>query len=234
MLRVLMPLLLLLSACAGQGPAPLPLPSRPQAEPTLTLSTLLSEPQRWSGRPITLIAPARLSDGQRVLTPQLGLSDGAEHSSLWLAEAPPATIINRLPDGAGYLKLRGRLSPPGAFGRDQRYTYQFVADELAVLEPERTTVANLADNPLAIDGVLLAVDGTLLVRDDSALLVDRVSAGGVPETDARQIKLPRAAIDAATVAGFERSGDVRWGPVRVTGWWQDGAMALFAIEPEDS
>lgn len=231
MLRTLLPLLLLLCACAGQAPAPLPSSAQPGREETLTLAVLLGEPQRWSGQHITLIAPALLSPSERILTTRLGPTASSNDTSLWLADAPPELVMEQLNDGAGFLKLRGRLSPPGAFGLDQRFTYQFVADELAVLVPERTTVANLADNPRAIDRVLLAVSGTLLLRGESALLVDHVSSGGVPQTAARQIKLPRGAIDAAAVSGFRRSGDVSWGPVRVVGWWQNAGITPFSVEP---
>ena len=230
--RVLVLLLLLLTACAVQRPGPLPLPSATQREETLTLQTLLSEPQRWSGQPITLITPALLSESEQLLTSRPARTSQTARTSIWLADATSDTVRDQLDNGAGYLKLRGRLSPPGAYGRDQRFTYQFVADEIDVLDPERTTIANLADNPRAIDGVLLAVSGTLLLRGNSALLVDRVSAGGVPEPEARQIKLPRNAIDTDALAGLQRSGDVGWGPVRVTGWWENGAMAPFAVEPQ--
>ena len=165
--RVLVLLLLLLTACAVQSPGPLPLPSATQREETLTLQTLLSEPQRWSGQPITLITPALLSESEQLLTSRPARTSQTARTSIWLAEAPPDTVRDQLNNGAGYLKLRGELSPPGAYGRDQRFTYQFVADEIDVLDPERTTIANLADNPRAIDGVLLAVSGTLLLRGDS-------------------------------------------------------------------
>ena len=178
--RVLVLLLLLLTACAVQRPGPLPLPSATQREETLTLQTLLSEPQRWSGQPITLITPALLSESEQLLTSRPARTSQTARTSIWLADAPSDTVRDQLNNGAGYLKLRGGLSPPGAYGRDQRFTYQFVADEIDVLDPERTTIANLADNPRAMDGVLLAVSGTLLLRGDSALLVDRVSAGAVP------------------------------------------------------
>lgn len=232
MIRVLLLLVLLLSACVGQSPTPLPLPSTVQREETLALPALLSEPQRWSGQRITLIAPVLLRDDERILTMQLGQPNPASESALWLAEAPSDAVRRQLDDGAGFLKLRGRLSPPGAFGRDQHYAYQFVADDIGVIEPERTTIAIMADNPLAIDGVLLAITGTLLLRGDSALLVDRVSAGGVPEAEARQIKLPRSAVAENITTAFKRSGGVRWGPVRITGWWQNAAIAPFAVEPQ--
>ena len=183
---------------------------------------------------MTLIAPLTGGPTGRVLGPEpIGASGNATPpadtaGAIWLADPLPAAIAAKIPPGTAYLKLRGRLSPPGAYGTDARFAYQFSAETVAVLKPERTTVANLADHPRAIDGALLEVSGTLLAKTNGALLADKVSQRGLPEANARQIKL-REPLQAETITELQRSGEVRYGPVTVVGWWQDGVLAPFSL-----
>lgn len=224
-----------LSGC-GATPAPtLPTPTIVPREAVVALPELLAEPQRWSGQSLVLIAPVSAGKTERVLTTQPTRDPAAQPApgtALWLAQPLPETISSQLGTG-GVARLRGTLSPPGAYGPDQQFTYQFSAERADLLQPERTTLVNLADNPGALDRILLRLEGTLLVEQESALLVDQVSLGGVPTANGRQIKLPRAAIDVQVISRLNQSGDVHWGAVQMIGWWQDGMFMPFSITTTD-
>lgn len=219
-------LVIAVSGCASQPTPALPTPTVQLREAVITLPALLAEPQRWSGQQVVLVTPVRSGEAAQVLT----LDDASNSAdAIWLSQPLPESITSQLSNGSGVVRLRGRLSPPGAYGRNQEFSYQFSAQRTDLLQPERTTLANLATNPDALDRILLRLDGTLLVQRDAALLANEVSEGGVPTATARQIKLSRSTIDEQLVAQLNRSGEVRWGMVQVIGWWQDGVLTPFMI-----
>lgn len=228
--------MLALSACGQRTIPELPLPSAVEPSGPVTLQTVLTAPNTWSGRSFTLISPVLADAATQLLVRRAGSdqapADGTD--ALWLAEPLPEDIRAALPEGSGILELQGRLSPPGAYGPEQRFPYQFNAERVALLKPERSTIANLALNPGALDKILLELDGVLLARPDEALLVDEASAGGVPSADASRLKLDPGDIDESVVAALAQSGDVRWGRVSVVGWWQNGALQPLMIEPVES
>lgn len=215
-----------LTGCGALPTAPLaqatPLPT-PAVVP---LPALLGELPRWSGQQLELIALLVVRDGTRVLA--LG-ADPSPAAAVWLAEPPPAAIATAARAGPVLVRAAGRLSPAGAYGTGQRYPYQFSATRLELLHPERTTLANLALNPQALDRLPLRVEGVLLARPGEALLVERVSQAGVPASDARQIKLAPLALDEAVMAHLTRAGEVAWGAVVVEGWWQAGVLTPLRI-----
>lgn len=224
-------LAMVFAGCASGPPPALPTPTAIPPTPVLSIADVLAEPQRWSGQEIVLIAQMGVQGAEQLLTASLGSSDPAPmqpDQAIWLAEVPPAEIRSQVQAGDTIVKIRGQLSPPGAYGRDQQFPYQISATQIDVLAPERTTLANLAQNPQALDQVLLAVEGTLLAQQNSALLTDQVSEGGVP-TGQQQIKLSRTAIDQAVFDKLKSSGEVRWGEVQVIGWWQDATLTPFKI-----
>lgn len=229
---VLSVLALLVAGCASGPPPALPTPTALPRTPVLSITDVLAEPQRWSGQEIIVVALVGLQGEDQVLTASLGNADNPAtvppDQAIWLAEPPPSEIQSQAQAGDNIVKLRGRISPPGAYGRDQQYPYQISTEKIEVLAPERTTLANLAQNPQALDQVLLALEGTLLAQQNSALLTDQVSEGGVP-IGQHQIKLSRTMIDQTVFNAMKSSGEVRWGQVQVTGWWQDGTLTAFKI-----
>jgi hypothetical protein len=231
--RVLMlaVLVMLFAGCASSPPPALPTPTPVPPTPVLSIADVLAEPQRWSGQEIVLIAQMGVEGAEQLLTASLESDDPAAvqpNQAIWLAEPPPAEIRSQVQAGDTVVKIRGRLSPPGAYGRDQQFPYQISAAQIDVLAPERTTLANLAQNPQALDQVLLTVEGTLLAQQNSALLTDQVSEGGVP-TGQHQIKLSRTTIEQAVFDKLKSSGEVRWGEVQVIGWWQAATLTPFKI-----
>jgi hypothetical protein len=217
-------------ACASEAPPALPTPSIVPQAVVLPITAVLSEPQRWSGQELTIVAPLALQGDDRVLladaesTGELATIVPAQ--AIWLAEAPPEAIRSAVLNGNTILKIRGKLSPPGAYGRDQRFPYQISAAQIETLQAERTTIANLAQNPHSLDRILLSVEGTLLAEPSSALLTDQVSEGGVP-TGLHQIKLRGISPDRSLLDRMQSSGEVRWGKVQMIGWWQDGTLTPF-------
>ncbi|MBV9788654.1 MAG: hypothetical protein JOZ51_10800 [Chloroflexi bacterium] len=231
--RVLMlaVLAVMFAGCASGPPPALPTPTALPPTPVLSISDVLAEPQRWSGQEIIVVALVGGQGADQVLTAGLGNSDPSAVSpeqAIWLAESLPAELQSQAQAGNNIVRVRGRLSPPGAYGRDQQFPYQLSAAQIEVLMPERTTLANLAQNPQALDKVLLTVEGTLLTQQNSALLTDQVSEGGVP-TGQNQIKLSRTTIDRALFDKLNSSGEVRWGAVQVVGWWQNATLTPFKI-----
>jgi hypothetical protein len=198
---------------------------------TLSLVDLMAAPEQWVGKKVTVIAPIRGGKGSR----ELGIaSTGTQSSnaapSLWLANPLPEGVAAELPDGLGYLKLAGTLSPPGAYGTDGRFPYQFAAETAAALEAGRTTLQHLTANPHTFDGTVLDLSGILIAAPDGALLTDNISPGGVPGADARQIKLRMASTEG--LPGLQTRGDVRYGPVMLSGWWQNNVLTPFEIRPK--
>jgi hypothetical protein len=222
----------ILAACASEVPPALPTPTILPRAVVLPITAVLAEPQRWSGQEITIVASLVLQGDDRILiasAEDVGNSaDIAPAQAIWLEEAPPESIRSAVLSGNTILKLRGTLSPPGAYGRDQRFPYQISAEQIETLQAERTTLANLAQNPRSLDRILLSVEGTLLTEPSSALLTDQVSEGGVP-TGLHQIKLRGTSLNQTLLDRMESSGEVRWGKVAITGWWQDGTLTPFKI-----
>lgn len=229
-------LLCLLGACAPNRPAPIPAASLQTANVTAVLPEVLAEPQQWSGRELTLISPVYDDGENRLLAVPLPVSaDSVDQTKgIWLAEPLSAEVQQKLSVENTIVKLHGVLSPPGAYGREQQFAYQFVAEQSHVLTPERTTIANLALNPQALDQILLRLEGTLLADPDAALLVDEVGAGGVPKANGHQIKLVRTALSPTLVDSLSGSANVRWGKVEIVGWWQNGTLTPLMVNVPDS
>jgi len=224
-----------LTGCVNQPVVVVPSPTAAPQPAVAAIDQVLQAPQEWSGRTLELIAPVFHSEQERVLTLGPMEADQVEptaQNSIWLAEPLPQSVQAKLGQGRTMLRLQGKLSPPGAYGQDQRYSYQFSATQVEVLQPERSTIANLALNPHALDRILLQLSGTLLVQSDTVLLVDRVASGGVPLADAQQLKLPPDAVGDAIRERLQSSGAVRWGKVEVLGWWQDGKLIPLQIDVE--
>lgn len=225
-------ILIVFVGCAPNRPTPLPQAST-QVNEVVALPTIIDSLQQWSGKEFTLITPVHINEQDRVLAVNLKNNDDETEMSngIWLAEPLSADVEAGLKEGTGVVKLRGVLSPPGAYGRNQQFPYQFTTQQAVILMPERSTIANLALNPSALNQVLLRLEGTMLVRPDAALLVDKVSEGGVPQADGHQIKLQRVKLDEVVERSFTRKGDVQWGAVEIVGWWQDGTLTMMSLTP---
>ncbi len=199
------------------------------------LPTLLDNPQSFVGRSLVLISPVAVSSGSVQIVSGFHYEGQelrplkAAPSTVWLSGSIPEGVKTKLASGVGYLKVRGRLGPPGAYGPDTRYPYQFTVTESSILVPDTTTLINLTTNSHALNDVLLNVSGTLLTTKDGAILTEQTGSGGIPRNDARQIKL-HGLLEPQIVQRLASSGDVHYGPVNVVGWWHDGSLAPFVIQ----
>ena len=89
----------------------------------------------------------------------------------------------------------------------------------------------LLDNSGLYAGQPVRLQGQLLADADGAVLVEQLGPGGVPEASALQIKLvptthDRALLEQLSPAG---NGDVRFGPVEVTGIWRSSRLYPLSI-----
>src|SRR5262249_4481431 len=92
---------------------------------------------------------------------------------------------------------RGRLEGPGVYGPDGSYRYRMRGPQLQTIAPEETPIATLIGSTAAYEGRIVRVTGSLLARPNSALLVERLGPGGIPEATARQLKLRGSLRDQA-------------------------------------
>lgn len=215
-------LILLFVAGCGTTPPPAALPTT-VAPSVIALPTLLAAPQLWVGRETTLIAPINTTNAERMLV--LPNDDGLR---VWLAQPLSAPQQQRLRDNLGFVKVRGQLSPPGGYGSNGDYAYQFVAQSATVIEVQPLSVATLADQRSALNGVLVAVGGAVVSTPTEALLVERISAGGVPDATAPQIKLA-GPLPGAIQAQLQRGGTASYGAVEIVGWWADNELAVLQV-----
>jgi hypothetical protein len=99
------------------------------------------------------------------------------------------------------------------------------------MSPEETNIVTLLDNSAAYEGRLVRIAGGLLARDATALLVDRLSVGGLPAPGARQVKLRGPLRDQALLGRLQRTsnGAIHFGQVQVEGFWRSGQLTPLAF-----
>jgi hypothetical protein len=91
----------------------------------------------------------------------------------------------------------------------------------------------LLDNSGIYDNQPVRLSGQLLLGESTALLVDQLGSGGVPTSNAQQLKLVgpiegdplRERLTATT------GGAARFGPVKIVGIWRRGTIYPLAIIP---
>jgi hypothetical protein len=160
----------------------------------------------------------------------------SSEEQIWLAIDAESTLKSAL-HTAGRVKYalvvaRGHLQGPGAYGPNGRYGYQIADPRVQPALLHETTVAALLDSPTAHEGRMIRVVGALLARAESAVLVDRLGDGGLPEPGSRQVKLRTPIRDSALLDRLKgNSGAVRFGQVQVEGFWRGGVLVPLAILP---
>lgn len=233
-MRRLLPLLLiaLLAACARQAardgaPTPPPAPTLPLVAeilagptpgPVRTIGYLFAGPEGAA-----LVGAMRLGGA--------GAPAPLDDDGIWLGAAP-------LPAGeaaAGYtiVEASGRLEGPGRFGPGGRYSFSLAEPALKPRAARDLSIALLLENSGLYEGQPVRVRGQLLTSPDTALLVESLGAGGVPDARARQVKLAAAPADPAVAASLQRSGSgrVSYGPVEIVGIWRAGRLYPLAARP---
>lgn len=230
----------LLAACSEVS-APVQLPPTPTPLAFMSIGDALAHA---SGAEVTTVGYAVVDDtGVRLLdglsfsagvTPQ-PLSDVT--GQIWLGSETAGALADMM-RSAGAIRYavvaaRGRLEGPGSYGPGGAYRYRMSDPQLQPIAPEETTVVALLDNSAAYEGRLVRIAGALLTRPDSALLVDRLGAGGLPEPKARQVKLRAPLRDKALLDRLQGApgGAVRFGRVQVEGFWRAGVLTPLSLLP---
>jgi len=223
----------LLAAC---GPTQ-PLPSPPPPVPTIAaVGEILAGP---TVGPLRLVGYLYITPEGAALVDSLSFSAAlpapVEPGGIWLGDVPA------LPDAvplveAGSVRYaivtaEGTLEGPGAFGPRGAYSYQLLEPRVEPLSVRDLSMRLLLDNSGLYAGQPVRLQGQLLANADGAVLVERLGPGGVPEASALQIKLAptthdRALLEQLSPAG---NGDVRFGPVEVTGIWRSNRLYPLSI-----
>jgi hypothetical protein len=227
-------LALLLAACGAERrtlPTAIPVPTTPALSAILAAPT--PGPVRTFGYLLIGNQGATLVEGVRFAP--AGAPTPLAPEGLWLGEPPPLPADPPLNEAGavryGIVSASGLLAGPGNFGPEGRYAYQLTDPRIIPLGLREVTIALLLENSGLYEGQAVRVRGDLLARGDSAVLVERLGPGGVPEATARQIKLDGPIRDSAALAELQRSpGDsVRFGPVEITGVWRGGRLYPLSV-----
>jgi hypothetical protein len=226
-------LLLILAACGGrQAPAPTP----PPAPTVPSVGEILAAPTpglvRTVGYMLSTPDGAALVDGLRLTGP--GAPEPLGAGAIWLGRAP-ALPAEPPPTTAGELsyvivEAAGRLEGPGSYGPGGRYSYALAEPALKARSPRDLTLPLLLSNSGLYEGQPVRLQAQLLVSPGTALLIERLGPGGVPEAQALQVKLA-APPDEVALSGLQGAGRVRYGPVEVVGLWRAGTLYPMAISP---
>lgn len=239
MRRCVLAVLMLLTACTGILSQPDPPAS--SAPELLTVRQLLSSAPP-SG-PVVVIgylyadpAGAILVDGLSFSgssRPQPVVTDAAQQ--IWLGKAIDAALDADLQrsDGIGYeiVQAHGELDGPGSFGPSGTHRYQLTSTDLTARSAEELTIAALLADTASYENEVVRIEGDLVASSDSAILVEAVGVGGVPDSNSLQIKLLSPIRDQALLQSLSSlpGTPVRFGPVQIVGLWQRGTLHPFAI-----
>lgn len=159
-----------------------------------------------------------------------GVPAPADGLGIWVEGAPPlpADSPTTAAGAARYtiVEARGVLEGPGQYGPGGRYAFRLTSPALRPLSVRELTIPLLLQNSGLYEGQPVRLRGQLLATGDAAILVERLGSGGVPEADALQLKLASPPRDPAVAAALRQagSGDVRFGPVEITGLWRAGRL----------
>jgi hypothetical protein len=161
----------------------------------------------------------------------------ADTGKIWLPD-PPALPANTAVDSAGeisYLivRARGQLSPSGSYGPGGGYTRQLTAADLEPLSVRDLSFKLLMDNSEIYDNQPVRLSGQILLSESTALLVDQLGSGGVPTSDAQQIKLvgPIEGDPLRERLTATSGGTAHFGPVQIIGIWRRSSLYPLAIIP---
>jgi len=238
---LLLGFVLMLSACQDAN-APVQIP--PTATPmTFTLMPdLLTTSQPAVDRSVTTIGYVLADQAGAILVDAIVFNPAGKPqpldtntAPLWLAADARAQIQGLLRKAGNVeyasVVVRAHLIGPGNYGPNGQYHYQLANPHLQPLAAQETTVDDLLNQPAAYESRFVRMVGGLLARDTSALLVDKLGAGGMPEPKSHQIKLRTPINDQALLARLKStpSGVVHFGQIQIEGLWRDGVLTPISI-----
>ncbi|HMQ32060.1 MAG TPA: hypothetical protein PKD53_15130 [Chloroflexaceae bacterium] len=225
---------LLLAACGGPAA---PAPAAPPAPTVPTIGELLAAP---APGPVEAVGYLFSSPGGALLVEALRLAGAGapaplDSAGIWLGEAPPLPpdALTRAGEVSyAVVAAAGRLEGPGQYGPGGRYSYSLAEPVIEARPPRDLTIPLLLGNSALYEGQAVRVRGQLLASPGTALLIESLGPGGVPDASALQVKLAAIPADPA-LATLQRSGDgrVTYGPVEVVGVWRAGRLYPLSIVP---
>jgi hypothetical protein len=225
---------LVLSAC-GTPARPVPVAVGP---PLRLVDELVAQP---SPGPVIAIGYLYTDGAGASLVGRMSVIDGAARPlgslerRIWLGPASDPALAAALAAGeAGkspLVRVEGQLEGPGTFGPDAAYPLQFVSPTVKLITVQETTIGALLEGGSRFNGQAVRLAGGLLLTSDSALLAERLGSGGVPASDAQQLKLSTLTSDPALLAQLRpTAGDsTRYGQVLVEGFWRDNVLYPLTI-----
>jgi hypothetical protein len=241
LLSVITCLLALVSAACQNLAAPAPsLPSPPTPIAFVPLDVLLTSTSRPQGDVTTAGYLVVDSIGATLVDGLSFAADGKAQlldnpNQIWLGADIDNSIKAQLRAGGAFqfapVRAHGRLEGPGTYGPSQGYRYQLMNPSLGVIAVQETTIDNLLDQSASYENQLVRLVGSLIAGESSALLVDRLGAGGLPIPKARQLKLPSPLQDRALLGRLKgvSGGAIRFGRVQIEGFWRAGVLVPLSI-----
>lgn len=231
----------LLAGCASPTAPPSPAPPGPPA--VLPLDEALRAMPN-APRNVTVAGYLFIDSRGPRLVAGVSFSEGAtpaplppESEQVWVNPEEIGNMAGSLREmGGASLALviaSGRLAGPGSYGFGGLYRFRLEDQQLQVVAPLEATVAGLIDSPATYAGRLVRVNGAILVQQHGALLVERLSAGGVPEPGARQVKLRLPHRDPALLGKLQTlpGREIRFGRVQIEGFWSGRTLTALALFP---
>jgi hypothetical protein len=244
LVRIQLLLVLLVLVACGEARVPPQIPPTPTPLVFTPLGDLLGRNLPAAGVEITTVGYVVADDTGARLLEGLSFSTGATPQSLadaagaiWLGTDSVRTLGGLL-QRAGDIRYavvlaHGRLEGPGVYGPGGSDRYRMSDPQLQTIAPEETSIAMLIGNVAAYEGRVVRVAGALLAHSNSALLVEHLGSGGIPETSARQLKLRGPLRDQALLSRLKSAGGgaIHFGQVQVEGFWRAGQLTPLAILP---
>jgi hypothetical protein len=202
---------------------PLPEALRTGAGRTATLGYLVAEQQgAW------LADTVRVGDGTiSILTP--------DNSLVWCGDAAgqvEGALLGAQGRRYALVSVDGELQGPGRYGPEGRFAWQIASPQVRVVAPQETSIAMLLAAGSNSARRVVRLNGHVLLNESSALLIDKLGAGGIPEPGAQQLKLRRTARDAQLEQQLQSigAGAFRTGQVQVEGYLDNGALTVLSMQ----
>jgi hypothetical protein len=235
-MRLHLLVLLAVLACLLAGCATAPQQITPPPAPTVpAVGELIDRAAPGAVRAVGYLVPAAggalladslILDAGGALAPDLG-------RAIWIDAPPPALGAGEQAGAFLLAELRGTLEGPGQFGPDGGFAWRLADVEANAVGVRELTIPLLLENSGLYEGQAVQLTGQLLLSGDSALLVERVGPGGIPATEALQLKLATPPRDPALGERLQAAGArARFGPVQLTGLWRAGRLYPLAVLPQ--
>lgn len=225
-----------LTAC-GSGARPAPVAVGP---PLQLADELVARP---SPGPVIVVGYLFVDGGGVSLVGRMSFIDGVPRplstleQRIWLGVASDPALVAALAEvevgKASLVRVEGQLEGPGNFGPDAAYGLQLLTPKIKLIIVQELTIGALLEGGSRFNGQAVRLPGGLLLTSDSALLVEQLGSGGVPASDARQLKLAAVKNDPALLAQLTTTagGRTHYGQVLIEGLWRDNLLYPLTIAP---